>query len=274
MRIFIMICTIDTGIEKASNVLQEKLKNVSYIVSHQITDEKFKYIPDELNRPDVVVSQISGAGLSRNRNNALKLADGDIALIADDDVTYLPDSFQTILEVFKNDPELDVACFKIKTYDNEPEYKNYPDKPYILTKYNKHSVSSIEIAFRVNSIRKNCIYFDERFGLGSEQLPDAEEIVFIQDCMKSGLKVAYFPVYVVKHHYYNIPSGDSQFTSVRNRVRGAYHARVFGWRSVPIALIELFLKMPSIIGNGRNPLFYAFERFKAIYYIFKTNQRK
>lgn len=87
----LLICTLDDGILKVASIFQEERNDVRYIVSQQITDERFRQIPSTfLLRKDVLVSQIEGKGLSVNRNNALSLARGDVALIADDDVRYLP----------------------------------------------------------------------------------------------------------------------------------------------------------------------------------------
>ncbi len=274
MELNILVSTIDEGIHKVEQLLLPAQDGVSYIVSHQFTDEKHKLVPKVLiQRADVIISQLPGNGLSRNRNNAISLANGDIALIADDDIKYLPDSFEQIKQVFGKNPQLDVACFKIKTDDGAPEKQNYPLEPFVLKKHKHHYISSVEIAFRVQSVREKNIFFDERFGLGNELLPDAEELVFIKDCIRAGLITMFFPVYTVYHPFEPWLPGSSQYTPVRNRVRGAYHARVLGWKAIPVALLELFVRMPAIIKHGRNPLGFAIERFKAISYIFKTNHK-
>jgi len=272
MKINILICTIDDGIQNVFKMLEPFNEAVEYRISHQYRDERFKPIPENLRRKDITISQIAGKGLSRNRNNTLKMADGDIALIADDDVKYFPDSFKIITETFIKDPQLDVACFKIKTYEGEPEFKDYPKDECVLKKHHHHYISSIEIAFRVESIKAKQIRFDERFGLGSEKIPDAEEIVFIKDCIRSGLKVKYFPKYMVQHPFENSARNFSRFSGKRNWVKGAYHARVLGWKAIPIAFLETVVSTPHLLHQKRNPFIFLYERLRAVAYIFNSNK--
>ena len=128
MKINILISTIDDRIQQVSNVILEPRSDVKYIVSHQFTDGKYKIVPPQLNRPDVAVSHIPGKGIAKSRNNALKLADGDIGLIADDDVTYCHSDIDTLKKTFFNHTFADVAIFKIRTPSGEPPYSTFPDQ--------------------------------------------------------------------------------------------------------------------------------------------------
>lgn len=273
MTISILICTIDDGINKIYLILQSYQDNVRYIVSHQYRGKKIKDIPKELiKREDVTISQIPGFGISRNRNNALSIADGDIAVIADDDVTYLPNTFQTIEEVFKNDPDLDVACFKIKTLDGENAYKQYPDFSYSLNKIRHHSISSIEIAFRPERIKEKKIFFDERFGIGNNYLPAGEETIFIHDCIKSGLKVVYYPYDIVTHTFSNTIRKLPPYDNSRPRVVAAVDACKNPFLAIPKAFGRTIKYLPELIHNKRNPLKFICSQLDAILYIFFTRK--
>lgn len=271
-RINILICTIDEGIHKIHQLLEPFQEDVEYKISHQFRDVKYLAIPDNLKRKDVSISQISGKGLSRNRNNSLKMANGDIAVIADDDVKYYPESFKNITKVFENDPELDVACFKIKTHAGEPEFKDYPNYECVLKKHRHHYISSIEIAFRVESIKAKQIRFDERFGLGSEKYNAGEEEIFICDCINAGLKVMYFPSYIVEHPFYSSAKDTPLFEKRRNMLRGALNARIHGWKAMPKAFFDAAISFFKLIQNKRNPLFYLIERLTAIFDVYTSNR--
>jgi glycosyltransferase involved in cell wall biosynthesis len=274
INIIILICTIDEGIEKVEAVLLREQPGVQYLVSQQYTDKKFLPIPISLQlRPDVSISQIEGKGLSKNRNNALKLADGDLALIADDDVRYLPGAIDLVRETFEKDPSLDIACFKIRTGEGEAEYKKYPKKPTRIRSLFHHHFSSVEVAFRLSSVRARGIKFDERFGLGSERIVWAEENVFIEDCLKAGLNVQFFPSYLVSHPKKPGYRQSIDIELIRNEVRGAYHARILGWKAVPAAFADILFHTPSLLLRGRNPLRLLKERLSAIRYIFSTNSK-
>ena len=72
MLLNVLISTIDEGIEKVQNVILKYRKDIFYIISHQYTAEEFKYVPQELKRKDVLISQIPGSGVTKSRNNSIK----------------------------------------------------------------------------------------------------------------------------------------------------------------------------------------------------------
>ncbi|RJR26731.1 MAG: glycosyltransferase family 2 protein [Desulfobacteraceae bacterium] len=269
----VLISTIDERINAIPAILFEKQPNIKYVISHQYTDPKYKILPGLLNRDDVILSQISSRGLSRNRNNALSLVESGIAIIADDDVRYLPDSFQKIRAVFQENPDTDVACFKIQTCEGEPAYKRYPDESYCFNLERKHYLSSIEITFRVKKIKNNNIFFDERFGAGSEKIPAGEEEAFIQDCLAKKLRVNYYPFYTVKHSYQSSTKQWSGYHKTRIWITAALEARRSVPKAVALALFRTARQILYLIKNKVNPLYYVFECFSAIWYIFKTNKQ-
>lgn len=271
--ISILISTIDERINQVNNVLLSPRDHVEYIISHQYTDEIFKEIPPELKRRDVTVSQVKGKGLAKSRNNALKLASGDIGLFADDDVNYRESYIDTVEKAFLSNPEIDIALFKIKTDPGEPEYKNYPDQQFGLEKV-LYAPSSVEIAFKIDSIRKSGIFFDERFGAGRELVINNEETIFIEDCLEKGLKVIFVPEYIVEHPYESTIKSVPKYDKKRTWVTGAYDCRSNG----KIALLKAFLGtvkiLPDLIKHKANPFTYFYHRLSAVLYILRTNGKK
>ena len=57
----------------------------------------------------------SQRGVGKNRNTSLNLADGDIVLIADDDIRYVDDYSSLILGEFERMPQADAIVFNITT---------------------------------------------------------------------------------------------------------------------------------------------------------------
>ncbi|MGB4205615.1 MAG: glycosyltransferase [Bacteroidales bacterium] len=272
MKLDVLICTYNSGIEKAYDILQEKKANVRYIVSHQYTDDKYRCIPAELERDDVLVTQIQGLGLSRNRNNALKYTDSDIALIADDDVKYLPDAFNNLLDIFKGNPCVDIALFKIKTPEGEPEYKSYPQKSYQFNNSKNHSISSIEIAFRPDRVKSSNIRFDERFGLGNSFLIAGEENIFVFDCIRAGLKVMFYPIFIVEHTVNSTVRKIPTFGKPRIRLRAAMVAYKKPFLAIPIAFARTIKHTPVLIKLKQNPFIYLYENLRAIIYVWTTKK--
>lgn len=238
MVVDILICTLNEGVYDVDKVLLPYHESIRYKVSHQISDLKLYPIPDELKRKDVEVCQICGVGLSFNRNNAISMAEGDVCVIADDDVRYCLNDIEKLIEIFSENQNLDVFVGKIRTYEGEPQYKNYRTRIRNISWLNIGSISSVEIAFRKESLINKNIFFDTNFGLKGSLYSKGEEAVFLSDCLRKNLKVVYFPVYIVKHHYYS--SGKK---SVYNREDaeywGALSYRIFG----ALANVVMFILM-------------------------------
>lgn len=227
MKLNILISTHNNKVANVSSLLLPYREDVSYIVSYQYNNEEsLSFIPKEFKRDDVMFLPMQELGLCKNRNNALLHADGDIALIADDDVIYTNEYIDKVIEVFTQNPSTDVALFKIKTRDDDPPMKRYPLTQGRYKVIKGYYPSSIEMAFRVSSV-KGKIFFDERFGLGSEYLNSGEEEVFIKDCMKNSLRLDFFPYYIVEHPYQS--TGKNLYLPKSLRSRGAVSSYLHGY---------------------------------------------
>lgn len=267
----ILISTIDDRINHVEKVLLNPRDDIKYIIFHQYMGEAYKRIPPNLKRSDVTIFQMEGKGLSKSRNYTIKLATGDIALFADDDLTYRPNYIKNLINAFLSNPDADVILFKIKTSPDEPEYKNYPEYKVDL-KDKLLSISTPEIAFKVESVKKLGLFFDERFGAGQELLIGSEETIFIEDCLKKGLKVIFVPEYITEHPYESTIKSIPRYDKRRNWVTGAYDCRTNG----QIALLKAFFGtikiLPELLKNGVNPFIYFYHRLSAVLYILQTNK--
>jgi len=226
-KLTVLISTLNSGIEKLKNVVAIENNFVQYLVIQQISDNKKYEIPVFLQRKDIEVIQIEGKGLSKSRNAAIQNCKTKYALIADDDLTYFDNSFEIILSKFWKNPDLALATFKIKTPENEPKYKYYPNFSYNLNshsmKKHRHWLSSVEIAFDVEKIRAANIKFDEHFGLCAD-IPTGEEHIFVKDVIDSNLQAIYFPEYIVSHPFES--SGKIKLASKKYFFyKGAIHYR-------------------------------------------------
>ena len=135
-------------------------------------------------------------GLSKSRNLAIENAIGDILLIADDDIEYLPNFNKIILQAYEDYPEATLISFQYLP-DIEKLKKKYPaNEGY--TKSKKHRPFSIEMTFKRKDILQMQIRMNENFGLGSF-FPCAEEQIFIQSILSKGLRTAYVAKPIVKH---------------------------------------------------------------------------
>lgn len=238
MRLNILISCYNESVNGVPAVFLSPRQDVRYVVSHQMSAEyagRGLPVPQEFRqRDDVLYAPFIGRGLSGNRNHAMdalagwSLRDDDICILADDDVRYRNEYFDTVLSTFVRHPELSVAAFRIRTPDGQPEFKKYPVEAFELKSIpltGGYYLSSVEIAFRFHAVKG--IRFDTDFGLGSDKWPEGgEEAVFLSDCLKRGLRMGYFPEDVVIHGY--MSSGKGRKTVRKARMMLAVALRYRG----------------------------------------------
>lgn len=195
MTLELLVCTYNERIRSAAELLLPPMPRVRYLVAWQCTTAEATSMPIPAcmaHRNDVRVIRTKTSGLSVNRNVALKHAQGDILLIADDDCRYLPEQLQGILQTYADRPEADVITFRMTDAEGH-FHKDYPQAPFDwqATPRGFH-VSSWEISFRNE---RGLPPFDENFGIGAPLLGCAEEEVWLHDALQGakGIKARYVP---------------------------------------------------------------------------------
>lgn len=126
-------------------------------------------------------------GLTKSRNLAIANSTADICLLCDDDEKFLPDYEAMILKAYEDFPQADVLAFKIL---DQPQ--TLPDRVMRLRFPKLLNVSSWQISFRRECLLKAGVRFDELLGAGSGNGAE-EELKFLLDCQKAGLKIWYVP---------------------------------------------------------------------------------
>jgi hypothetical protein len=120
-----------------------------------------------------------------------------------------------------------------------------------------------------DALKNRKIYFDERFGLGSRLL-GGEENLFISDAIDAGLKIKFFPFYIVQHSYESTIKSFPKYHVVRIHVGGALDARLH----VKMAIIKAFAitlkKLPYLLCHRKNPFRCLCERLSGVFYILNS----
>ena len=181
------------NIEKAISLIHPQ---INYLIIHQ--NKKAIKTPEFLKREDIRIINTLSKGLSKSINIGLKNCKTKYAIIGDDDVEYIEDGIIKILDIIKTSAP-DFATFKIKTPNDEQDFKNYPLKKHSFNDF-YIPVASIEILLNITKIKNKRLAFDERFGLGTI-LKRGEEEIFIQDLIRNGLMGFFHPIFIVKHPY-------------------------------------------------------------------------
>ena len=199
MSIDVLICSLNKGIVRVDEVMLPPRSDVHYIVSYQYTDERYlDLIPESLSqREDVTLYKYNGQGLSANRNLAMEKSTAELFIYADDDTHFTEETFDIIFETFKQETELDIAFFRASTYTGKL-LKSYPENEQMLTAIPiDYIISAIEMVCRREAVQGK-IRFDERFGLGAKFLTCGEEEIWMEDAVKAGFKMKYFPFKIVE----------------------------------------------------------------------------
>lgn len=220
-KLTIIISTYDQGIFNMEKAIQLEIPEVLYLVIFQNPNNLS--IPNFLKRKDIVVMDTKTKGLSVSRNLGIAHCTTTYALLADDDVAYIEEGLHELLKIIDQSPQLDYGVFKIKTLPGEPEYNNYPKQITKVTEI-QHYISSIEVLLNVETLKKNKLKFDERFGLGTLLMKGEEEIL-IKDLIAQQSIGYYFPIYIVIHPY--LSTGKKKLKEWKNYfTKGAYHYRI------------------------------------------------
>lgn len=126
-----------------------------------------------------------GVGLSRN--TALMRSRADICLLGDDDVVYVSNYEEIILNEFKKNPKADLIIFTVNIIDKKGE-KQIPLKNRRVNFFNILRYGAVRIAFKRETIIKNNIYFSLLFGGGAKH-GSGEDSIFLADSLRKGLRI-------------------------------------------------------------------------------------
>lgn len=126
-------------------------------------------------------------GLTVSRNLALGESRADLCLLCDDDEIFESDYAQKILDSYEKIPDADVIIFNMV---NRPAALG--DAVRRIKFPQTMHVSSWQISFQRQSLLDKGVKFDELLGAGTGNGAE-EELKFLTDCEKAGLKIYYVP---------------------------------------------------------------------------------
>jgi len=228
-KLFILMSTIDNRILNLKNIIQLHSEQITYVVSHQVTEtleeESKNYIDVLTQRDDVIYDILESKGVAKNRNNTLRFVESEsICLILDDDVLLCDNVFKNVLKSFSENPKSDFISFKILDLDGH-DYKYYSAEKKQHTFCTLKGIGTTEMAFRRDLLTEQNIVFDERFGPGADKYPMGEDFIFAMDFYASKANMLFVPVPIVKHP--RVSTG-SRVDKKVIFARGAVFARVYG----------------------------------------------
>lgn len=202
-----------------------------------------------------VLEERRESGVARSRNRAIELATEDICLLGDDDQVYLPNTIDRVERAFSMHPAADIITFMEKTPQGELR-KSYPKQAMRHSVFSVMRVGEHEIAFRLSSIQRLGLRFDEDFGFDKYVI--GEGYIFLVDAIKKGLTVMFVPEIISIHPAESTATMGSTDKNVMYS-KGAMFRRALGPISIPF-LLAFFIK--KTVQRRIPPL-------KFLYYLFK-----
>lgn len=129
-------------------------------------------------------------GIGKNRNLVLNHAQGEICILADDDMVFV-DGYPAVVEkAVSMVPDADIWIFNlIEKVPGRFAFKKLTDIGY--RNYGKFGAARIVV--RRESIQKNKIRFSELFG-GGAVYGSGEDTLFLKECLDKKLKIVGVPL--------------------------------------------------------------------------------
>ncbi|MGW7675729.1 glycosyltransferase family 2 protein [Shewanella oncorhynchi] len=253
LQLTIAISTISNRIESLNLLPIEKIQ---YVIVHQEPDHASdEFVKSLVTRPDVIYVPLVEKGLSVSRNAAIANSTGDYVLIMDDDVEFSIEAIYELVEKIKQDADIGIITYYHKYTNGKTTLKN--KTAYIHNLFNIANPSSIDLCFKRHSILNFKIKFDEDFGLGAIY-PSGEEMIFLADCLKSGLKAKRYPIEICTHP--PITSGDDFFTTKQKTMaKAAMFNRVYNEIGPFLYILFVIKKWPIAwrAGYGKDFIYNA-----------------
>ena len=183
MRIQVLVATMH---QKDHSLLEKMNIQTDAIVGNQCDRNEVEDF--EWNGHKIKYLSFAERGVGLNRNNSLMRADADVCLFADDDVVYCDGYAEKIEKAFHAQPDADVIVFNFKIYRKDGTFKDIVKKHRRVGKRGVTAFGTPVVAFRTQSVKYKNIVFHRMFGGGTE-FSCGEDTIFLQDCVKKGLRV-------------------------------------------------------------------------------------
>ncbi len=192
------IQTLVVTTNQYDNTLPAKMNlQTDALIGNQCGREAITEFEYNGNRMRYISTATRGVGV--NRNQVLLRAEGDICVLADDDMTFLPGYEALVREWFEKLPHADMLIFNLE--GGKKRYKH--TKVTKINGFNYGKFGAARLAFRLQPMRFSGVMFHTMFGGGSEY-SCGEDTLFLRDCLKKGLRIYGVPASLAQ-----IEDGDS-----------------------------------------------------------------
>lgn len=203
MRFSLIIGTLDRHEEIKiclESIVKQTFKDFEVIIVDQSQNGLTKKVVDECEFKAIKYKNVNFKGLSKARNEALKMADGEFFCLIDDDAYYPEDYLNIIDLLIKRSPKNRIFTgymWNSITNDSFVDYSKIVNGKTLSIREAIRYCPSPCITFPM-SLREKIGFFDEKFGVGSFY-GSCEETDYILRAMYEGYSIAYYDSIKVIH---------------------------------------------------------------------------
>lgn len=183
------------ALERISLLPHASYPGVEYLIGWQNFD--MRRVPPAISeRSDFRIIFEKSSGLCNNRNALLREADGDIAVIADDDLAYEISHFEVLFKGIEDNPSCHFLTFR---YHSDIVPKTYPAESFPLNRPPKgYFVTSMELVFNLKRIKSDFgslkdVLFHPAFGVNGSLFCCGEEDIMVERLLRKGYKGKFIP---------------------------------------------------------------------------------
>lgn len=178
------------AVNQTATVLPEQMNIHSDAIIVNQTD-RFDYQEFDYKGHQIRFFSMAERGVGLSRNHSLLRADGDICLFADEDIAYVDDYAKIVTEAFETYPQADMLLFNVQA---APGRETYHIQEFgRVRSYNCGRYPTYSVAVKTQAVHKRNITFSLLFG-GGAKYSNGEDSLFIQECIKKGMKAYKVPV--------------------------------------------------------------------------------
>lgn len=196
--LFLKLEVLVSTMNKKNFDLIEKMNLLtdSVIINQTNLNCEQQYVEKRINDYVHRIFNVNESGVGKSRNLALKNAKADISILADDDVEFVDNYREIILNAYKVNPDVDLILFNVPSKNVKRPTVNI-SKKHKINYFNFMKYGAVNITFKTNSIKSKEVIFSLLFG-GGAKYSSGEDTLFLKECLDQNLKIIALPNIIAK----------------------------------------------------------------------------
>lgn len=199
----LVVATVGRQYELArllDSLSKQTVNNIEVLIIDQNQDDRLRTIVHQSAEKLLLRWVRTAPGLSRARNQGIKLARGEIVGFPDDDCWYETDTVeQCILRLHQNQQLEGITGITLDA-ESKPSAGRFDKYPGLVDSWNVWRRGNSATLFCHTTTARLVGGFDESLGVGSETpWGSGEETDFILRCLAAGAKIMFDPSFIIRH---------------------------------------------------------------------------